>query len=257
MSEEEDADRLEQLLDRVESLRERHERTKLGTPLLGSNEAADRRHSLGERPGMVASIKLAVALDHMLVWAALFVDGRRLLPGYAHLSLMRPAFEASAQVRWLLDASVGPEVRIGRGLGAEIKDYEWRRKFEKAMADGGHVFDPSYRLAQTRIDEVLAEARAATTAVIPLPDTTTLVRELRLFDVATDLMAWQYTSGVLHGQAWASLLGEHEITRPGVTLNIVEHTANLEHALGLTAGAFHSLDRGIAAIEGYTEPLKV
>jgi hypothetical protein len=57
MSEEDDADRLEQLLDRVESLRERHERTKLGTPLLGSNEAPDRRHSLGERPGIVASIK--------------------------------------------------------------------------------------------------------------------------------------------------------------------------------------------------------
>lgn len=55
---------------------------------------------------MVASIKRAVALDHMMVWAALFIDERRLLPGYAHLSLMQRAFEASAQVRWLLDASV-------------------------------------------------------------------------------------------------------------------------------------------------------
>jgi hypothetical protein len=253
MTDDEDAAKLAEALAKVDDLTRRHWDAKIGTPLLGSPEAADRVKPLGEQAGVVASIKLAVALDHLRTWQEL--NKARVMPGYAHLSLCRPSFESSAQVRWLLDAEATPEERIGRALGVQLKDYGWRAGFEQTLLDGGHTFSPEYVTAQDRIAELKAEAAASGLAIASVPTTTELVKTMHLFDEATDRMAWQYTSGVFHGQAWASLLGETEVTRPGASINIVEHTADVGLAVSITAGAVHSLSEAIGALETYLTPV--
>lgn len=81
-------------LERVPALRTMFEAIKLGTPLLGSCEAADRTRRFGELPSSIARQKLSVALDHVTTWQRyLLVAGW--MPAYAHLTLLRPVFEAS------------------------------------------------------------------------------------------------------------------------------------------------------------------
>jgi hypothetical protein len=246
--------RLADRLHRVDDLRVRHLNINLGHPIIGSLEAADRMlPDLGEQPGMLASLKIAVMLDHLLTWARLVFDAQ-VMPTFAHLSLVRPSLEGSPQVRWLLDPAVSRETRVGRAVGCEIADYRWRKSFEDAMAVGGWTPGPDYVLSQTRIDEFKARAIAAGIAVIPWPKSTPLVRDMALFDPSTDLMAWQYSSGVLHAQAWASGLGDREVIRDGETLSIAKVTANEETVAGLTTGAVRHMDAALEALERYIEP---
>jgi len=51
----------EALLQRVDEYRSRYERIPIGTPLIGSLEAADRRRPLGELVAAHATIRLGVA----------------------------------------------------------------------------------------------------------------------------------------------------------------------------------------------------
>ena len=53
---------------------------------------------------------------------------------------------------------------------------------------------------------------------------------------------------------WAALLGHHEVTRDGYAFKIIEHTADVGYALGMTIGAMHQFEDGLRALESYLEP---
>jgi hypothetical protein len=96
------AEELLQLLRTIPRLKADFEKVKLGHPVVGSNEYRDRLLAEGERPGIVASMKLSVAADHLLTWNRIIFDGR-FIPAWSHFSLLRPVLEASVQSRFLLD----------------------------------------------------------------------------------------------------------------------------------------------------------
>lgn len=193
MSGHDDRDRLFRLLGSIDQLWQRQIQAKPGMPAPGSLEAIDRQHSLGEHPVIPTTIKLAVALDHLIVWSKFYRDlPDHPLPSYSHLTLLRPAFEASPQIRWVLDPAVDSVVRIGRALGVELSNLGWRARV--------------------------------------------------------------VTSGVLHAQEWASLLGDHTLTREGEPFQIIEHTADPRFALTATAAAVHQFELALASLETYLEP---
>ncbi len=55
-----------------------------------------------------------------------------LIPTDAPITLFRAALEGAVMTRWLVDPRPVPRERVGRGVAAQLKDYDKRRKFEAA-----------------------------------------------------------------------------------------------------------------------------
>lgn len=108
--------RIFRLLGDVPALIERGQAAQLGVRRPGSLEALDRDSPVGEHAGVLASMKLAVAGDHLLAFY-LIAHGTHRLPTWSHLSLLRGATEGSILSRWLTDGDVGSAVRVARGVG--------------------------------------------------------------------------------------------------------------------------------------------
>jgi hypothetical protein len=257
MTDADDRARLFDVLGTIDRLWQRQVEAKPGTPAPGSLEEVDRQHALGAHPVIPTTIKLAVALDHLIVWAKFYRElPDHPLPGYSHLSLLRPSFEASPQIRWVLDPSVDTTVRIGRALGVELSNLRWRAKVEKNIREDGWPMSGSFVSAETRMEEIKVEAATAGITVENAPETTTLVRTMSPKYPAGDVMFWQVASGVLHAQEWASLLGDHTVTAEGEAFQIIEHTADVGFALTATVAAVHQFELALRALEDYLRPSK-
>lgn len=255
MTDDDRRQRLFDVLERIDHLWQRQNDAKPGTPAPGSLEAIDRQHPLGAHPVIPTTIKLAVALDHLIIWSKFYREvPDHPLPSYSHLTLLRPAFEASPQIRWVLDPGVDSVVRIGRALGVEVNNLNWRVRVEANLRDDEWPFSAQFVTAEIRMAELRAEADAAGVKIVNLPDTTSLVREMSPRYPAGDVMFWQVTSGVLHAQEWASLLGDHTVTREGKPYQIIEHTADVSFALTATEAAVHQFELALAALERYLAP---
>lgn len=248
-------EKLYEQLGKVEDLVQRHRAAKPGTPVIGSLEWQDRKNSLGAAVVVGPTMKLAVALDHLIVWSKFYRDlDDHPLPGFSHYSLLRPAFESSSQVRWVLDPTVSTETRIGRAIGMEVDSLRWRRQVEANMRADNQL-PPGFTSADERIAELEKEATSKGIAIVPMPNSTKLIGEMNPGKFKTTILTfWQVTSGVLHAQEWATLLGNHEVTRDGDAFKIIEHTADVGYALGMTVGALHEFEAGLRALESYLEP---
>ena len=116
---------LREVLAKVPELKDQLEATDFAHPLSGSLLWQDRLAGWGgSLPVTFASSKLEMAADHLFAWQSLAGGSITTLPVYAHLTLLRPAIEASVQARWLLDPAADPRARIARAVGIRIQDLE-------------------------------------------------------------------------------------------------------------------------------------
>jgi len=250
------SDALLDWLDKIPGLRKRFEAVELGHPLIGSREANDRlvRYG-GDRPGGTASIKLSMALDHLTTWRNV-IRGARVIPVCSHFTLLRPVIEGAVQSRWLLDHSVDGAMRVRRALGAAIADLKWRGDAEADMfRHPSWTRSSDYVTAAGRIAEIQKEAASAALAPVPMPSTTKLLRDFALHAPGIDTFAFRFTSGVLHGQVWATLMGDVQKTQVGETLSSFIHTGNQETAAGFTACMVEHFEAAVLEFEGYVEPI--
>jgi hypothetical protein len=72
------------------------------------------------------------ALDHLLAWRSVLRAG--VMPAYAHMSLLRTAYEAALLAYWLVEPGVDPATRHARGIAAREADYKERRKSRSPRA---------------------------------------------------------------------------------------------------------------------------
>jgi hypothetical protein len=152
---------LREVLAKVPELKDQLEAMDLAHPLSGSLLLQDRLAGWGgSLPGSFASSKLEMAADHLFAWQCLTGGSTVWLPVYAHLTLLRPAIEASVQARWLLDPAADPRARIARALGvATMATYKESanpkttaaltriavRHLDRAIQDLGHYLEPGSR----------------------------------------------------------------------------------------------------------------
>ncbi len=240
-------------LDLIPPLKARFERIELGHPIRGSHEYADRLLPLGEHPGLLASGRISLALDHLVTWYRIIAEGQ-FMPAYAHLSLLRPSFEGGVQARWVLDATVEPRLRVQRALAVVFDDLEEQRKLETAMRACGWSPSSGYVDAVETRRRMEGQAADLGMTLIGMRDTTGLVHDYRLFDGETDVATFRITSGVLHSKTWAGLLGELARSNVGVTMSTITSTGSQTTAVGFTAGAAAHVDAAVKALEGYVEP---
>lgn len=164
-----DPERLGELLLTVPPLHERL--LQLGDlgPAPGSNALTDLEVGqpaelvLGELVRSGALTSVGNAIDHLVSWAGLCVRGK-LLPTFAHFTLLRSTVEAASTARWLVDPTVDRRVRVARGIGHQLADLGERNKLERiARPSAAPVLPPSppdARTADQRI-KALDEAAAA------------------------------------------------------------------------------------------------
>jgi hypothetical protein len=142
-------------LARLNDLRDRRGVITFTAPAPGSRAARDladpaRAYAHDQAIGCIKA-----ALDHLVAWRALLVDAK-IMPTYAHMSLLRTAHEAALLAQWLMDPSIDDDTRRARGIAAQFADYQERKKFEDSI--GGPRMPLSGKSAADRITDLLATA---------------------------------------------------------------------------------------------------
>ena len=138
-------------------------------------------------------------------------------------------------------------------MGAAIADLRWRGEAETDM-----LLHPSWKpsvayvTAAARIAELEQQAAAADLRPIPMPSTPKLLRDYALHAPGLDTFAFRYTSGILHGQSWAAVMGD--LRTAGETIGGFIATGDQGVAAGFTASAVEHFDAAVRAYEGYVEP---
>jgi hypothetical protein len=122
-------------------------------PAPDSAAARDRQTELGQKAWVLALSAGAIGVDHLRTWKALRVEfGYQ--PAFAHLTLIRSAIEGMVVTRWLCDPSIDAPARMQRAAGAQMKNYEERRRFEQRPGAGQKVAEPGEgRTAAQRMEE--------------------------------------------------------------------------------------------------------
>jgi hypothetical protein len=242
---------LEAAVSKIPPLKTRFESVSqdVGLPLIGSLAWQDLRAGWGgDGPVSQVTIKLSVAVDHIFAWHCLATPPKAMLPAQAHLTLLRPALELAVQSRWLLDPSVDSATRIGRALWQRLDNLEWTRKVEdeaKNVPGSGPV---------EKMQALRDKAASSGVAPTQMVDTVSLLKRFPQQSPSYDVTAWWYTSGVLHGQAWAALLSENEVVRAGASMSTYRTSANEPVAAALTELALRHLGRAIEDLHEYLEP---
>jgi hypothetical protein len=207
-------------LNKVPALRLRVQALTLDDPDEGSAAAVEMTAEPEvERAYIQARALLVCALDHLNTLRILVVDAR-VVPAYAHFTLLRGALEPALHARWVV-ASSAPD-RLTRGFALEFENYEERRKFEDSLGEGV--------LARQRIDELLAAAEqlglTTSTAAGSLRLTTTVPAYIDLLKLlpradpeATsehdDSWVYRFLSGYAHAKAWTTTLGIRQVAEQG------------------------------------------
>lgn len=240
--------------------------TPAATGSAASVETADRIRAYAYDQATTA---LRAALDHLRAWRTLLAAGE--MPAYAHLSLLRTAHEAALFAYWLVDPSIGPDARMGRGVAVQAADYEERRKFEEAA--GRTAADPPGKLAVDRLSDLMAAARGLNLVrqnrngvdilAVAVPPT------VELFDryepvrpgPAKAQYLYRLYSGYAHAKQWATMLGAAQqapFDPSGRTLALTQ--GNDLVAVAATQRATLAVSRSLDALEqlrhtsGMSEP---
>lgn len=199
-------------LDEVTALRLRVQALTLNDPDNGSAAAMEMMaEPQVERAYTQARASLVCALDHLNTLRILVVEAR-VVPAYAHLTVLRGALEPALYARWVVADSARD--RLARGLALDYDNLEERRKFEDSLGDA--------ILARQRIAELLAVADqlGLTTAAAAgtnrlsttVPSYIDLLKRLPQTDPTANSEhdeSWIYRllSGYAHAKAWATTLG--------------------------------------------------
>lgn len=180
-------------------------------PRSGSLAESDQRQRVGRYTLELSSAALNIGIEHLVAWRALAL-GAGFLPAYTFLTLLRTAIECSAFARWLLDPGLDRDTRRRRGIGAQLADYDERRKWEAAA---GVRPDPPGKPAKQRMADLEAEARRLGLKPIRPLNRVVLAARYVLEDGAQDKvgeMLYRVLSGAAHGKQWTVLQAVREIT---------------------------------------------
>lgn len=203
-------------LDMVPALRLRVQRLTLEAPQDGSAAAVEMEaEPEARRAYILARALLVCALDHLNT-LRIVVGEARVVPAYAHFTLLRGALEPALHARWVIAGSA-PD-RLARGFALEFENYEERRKFEGSLGEG--------LLARQRIGELLAVAEqlgltkstdaGAVRLRTTVPSYIDLLRVLPGADPEAasehdDSWVYRFLSGYAHAKAWATTLGMGQV----------------------------------------------
>jgi hypothetical protein len=142
----------ERLLMPVEETFNRLAQLSQKGPAPDSKAAHDRQTELGHKAWVLALSASVVAVDHLVAWKALRLDCR-VQPTFAHFTLIRSAIEGMVVTRWLCDPRIDASARMQRAAGAQIRDYEERRRFEEYDRVGPKAEPGESRTAAERMQE--------------------------------------------------------------------------------------------------------
>jgi hypothetical protein len=109
-------------------------------------------------------------------------------------------------------------------------------------------------LAVDRIAQLNAEAHAAGIARAGHPGTTQLVRDFATCGEGFDEYLFRFSSGVLHGVAWATVWGAEKLGDLDADIAVVQSTADPMNTWYLTRCALRHFTAAIATLEAYVTP---
>lgn len=206
----------------------------------------------------LAASSLIASLDHLGTVADIVSSGR--IPTYALMSLLRTGHECALVAEWLMDPTIDDNTRVSRGVGAQVADYEERRKLEDTLK----APEPGRgKLARHRIDDLLQEAlprgyakpnkKGAIVPSDPLPGAVAL---FDMYEGDSGSFLYRYASGFAHGKQWALVQGA-EPTRPmdAYGHSVGRVTASDQHTVALSALATDAAERSVSAyLRHHEEP---
>jgi hypothetical protein len=167
---------------RIDQLSKRLDVAIINPPAPGSAAELETANKSQAYAYNIAATTLQSAVDHLRAWRKLVEAG--LVPMYAHMSLLRTAFESALLAYWLFEPGIDAIARHARAIAAQAEEYDERRKFEESW---GRTTPPAGgKLAVDRLaDLVNGAAQLGFTQVNRKGDqvlTTVVPRVVELFD---------------------------------------------------------------------------
>jgi hypothetical protein len=244
-------------LERIDELFTRTHVAILTPPVPGSAAAAELADKSQAYAYNVAATAIQNAIDHLRAWRQPLRTG--LMPMYAHMSLVRTAYESALVAYWLLEPGIDADTRHARGFGARFDDYEEKRRFEQSIAmttppaEGklavdrlGDLMNAADELGFTKLDK-----NGKRVLRIRVPGT------VELFDQYEPVAApakgqWRYRlySGYAHAMSWTLTLGAEQMApfdAAGQTIALAQTPDSM--TVDATQGCVAALERAIGAYE--------
>lgn len=244
---------LRKLLAEMPALRKRGQSiVRADTKGPGSLAELDGQHGLGRFVWELAAASLGVAGDHLETWRRLVEDARA-QPAWAHVTLLRGAIENAAFCRWLVDTRATSTERVRRGVAAQLKDWDERRKFEEASGADELPRTGEARTGRERVDELLRLRRAHGVAELHVPDFITLCGTYAIAAGLGGNALYRLASAFAHGKQWTLLVSESELpegaspNEPGPR----RVTASGHVSVGVTLCAVRTFEAAVADLEHY------
>ena len=218
----------------------------------GSLAELDGEHRLGRYVWELAPASLGVAGDHLETWRRLVEDAHT-QPGWAHVTLLRGAIENAAFCRWLVEAAATSAERVRRGVAAQLKDWDERRKFEEASGADRLPRTGEARTGRERVDELRRLRLAHGVTELQVPD---FIKLCGTYAIAEDLggnALYRLASAFAHGKQWTLLVSESELpdganpNEPGPR----RVTASDLVSAGVTLCAIRTFEAAVADFEHY------
>ena len=248
--------RLLGMLAPLDDFGRRLESIALGRPEPGSRCEID--GAGGFEGATYAAQNVSMGLDHLRTWRWLLECGRT--PQFAHMTLMRAAFEGAATALWLLGPDASAE-RVRRAAILGLEDIRNRRTFEaqveaRAQADAAAHGEtrPPYdwgraRSGSQRYDDRRLAMTAAGIEKTDIPTYTTLMD-----DWGPGAHVFQLTSAFAHRREWAMAFAE-EVARvedtgmPGS--GAIQLRPSASWALKITDSSMTELEAALGALEAH------
>lgn len=220
---------------------------------IAAMERSDRLRAYGYD---LAAMLLGSAIDHLRAWRMLIYG--RLIPIYAHFSLLRTAHETAHAALWLVEPGISSDERLARGVAGQFADYEERRKAE---ADTGIVQAPPAKSAAQRQADLIGNAKSIGLTrpdkngkdALPTRVPTTVELFERFEPVRPGVkgsFVYRVLSGFAHGKQWAGMFGALQATPLNASNRALAITSSNDMmAMASTVRAVNAVDRALQAYE--------
>lgn len=247
-----DAGRLDEMLAQVDGLRDRINRL---TPQRGSLAADDfdHRNVLRRLAWQHGTVGLSVACDCMR--GLRLMAGRTPRPVFAHLPLLRASLEGASMARWLFDPSASAEIRVQRGLRAELSDLAYLQ-YAEGHGAGGTAFPALRKSAEPALErlQLLRNKWHVEPAPVEEMRPSRLAARYASFpDGGASSGGWLYSvlSAATHGRRWALEMTNARERNPLDPLTLVRASVDLPRVVLLSAIVLDHLEVACQSAERY------
>ena len=246
---------IRRLLAQVPDLRAREEAIiRADIKGAGSLAELDCRHSLGRFIFELSAAAIGVAGDHLDTWRRL-IDDALAQPGWAHVTILRGAFETSCFCRWLVDPTVSSAERIRRGVAAQIADWHERDMWERAAGVGEGPRIGDWHSGGERVKDLESKRAAAGIVAMTMPSLVDLCGRYDGQGPFGGAALYRFTSAFTHGKQWTLLVSDTAVPdgaaadEPGP-----RRVSALDSVSALvTLGAIRAFSAAVADFEAYVK----